>query len=679
MLFLLLLVSNLSSAQTQFWQQTNGPLGGRINCFALGSDGSILGGTELSGVVRSTDDGNSWNRTGLTNTGVSSVASRGQKIVAAASGIRLSNNMGSDWIHAGRSDQSRGLHITSEGHIFITTDSPCQFCKGIARTTDDGTTWLARYFIFNSLVTGVASASDSVVIAGALSGIWRSTDYGESWARISSFRVQSISVFDDIFFAPVTGGVYRGVYKSTDLGLTWTYISDGVPINSSSYSLTINSTGYIVVSAGNLLFRSTDNGTTWQPAGQLAGEIYPVALTNNNTIIAAADNLVFRTTDNGTSWYEAVNGLVCTVVSSSIISTNGDYYAATLSNGIFRSTNHGSDWQKPSAQVPSPYGEYRLCAGRNNSVFVSNVHDVYRTSDDGESWTRLNIMGPDTLLTDIATNRLGHLFVGSYGVGRSTDNGTTWSRLLTNRVVSHISINQSSGYLYVGTTYPYTVFRSTDNGEYWEEVLTPDTEIEFLQSAEDGTVLVKTLNNTLYRSTDSGGAWTVSTSQFYVSALVSDGQNSLYAGTDSGLLISHNGGLTWNEANSGLFNSFISSLSIDSSGFLVAGTSGGVYRSVQSITSVPERSPLDAFYLAQNYPNPWNPATTIRYGLPHSSFVTLSIYNTLGQQVAQLVHEHQQEGYHEVRLDSDALASGIYFYRMHAGGYVESKKMVVLH
>jgi hypothetical protein len=85
-----------------------------------------------------------------------------------------------------------------------------------------------------------------------------------------------------------------------------------------------------------------------------------------------------------------------------------------------------------------------------------------------------------------------------------------------------------------------------------------------------------------------------------------------------------------------------------------------------------------SFSLDQNYPNPWNPSTRIRYGLPHNSFVVLTVYNTLGQQVAQLVNEQQEMGYHEAVLRGDGLASGVYYYRLQVGEFVASKKLLLL-
>jgi hypothetical protein len=84
------------------------------------------------------------------------------------------------------------------------------------------------------------------------------------------------------------------------------------------------------------------------------------------------------------------------------------------------------------------------------------------------------------------------------------------------------------------------------------------------------------------------------------------------------------------------------------------------------------------FQLSQNFPNPFNPTTTIRYGLAHRVNVTLIIYNTLGQQVATLVNEDLEAGYHDMRFDGRNLASGVYFYRLQAGDFVQTRKLLLL-
>ena len=85
-----------------------------------------------------------------------------------------------------------------------------------------------------------------------------------------------------------------------------------------------------------------------------------------------------------------------------------------------------------------------------------------------------------------------------------------------------------------------------------------------------------------------------------------------------------------------------------------------------------------SFALAQNYPNPFNPSTTIRYALARRTDVKLTVFNTLGQLVVILVNGEVEAGYHEVQFDGAALASGVYFYRLQAGDFVETKRLMVL-
>jgi hypothetical protein len=87
---------------------------------------------------------------------------------------------------------------------------------------------------------------------------------------------------------------------------------------------------------------------------------------------------------------------------------------------------------------------------------------------------------------------------------------------------------------------------------------------------------------------------------------------------------------------------------------------------------------LDKYNLSQNYPNPFNPTTTINYSLPNSSFVKLVVYNSIGQEIATLVNETIAAGNHNVEFDASNLPSGIYFYKLQAGSFVETKKMILL-
>jgi photosystem II stability/assembly factor-like uncharacterized protein len=84
------------------------------------------------------------------------------------------------------------------------------------------------------------------------------------------------------------------------------------------------------------------------------------------------------------------------------------------------------------------------------------------------------------------------------------------------------------------------------------------------------------------------------------------------------------------------------------------------------------------FYLEQNYPNPFNPVTTIKYQIPESEKVTLNVYDVLGNEIARLVNEEKPAGSYEVEFDASGLTSGIYFYQLRTGNFVETKKMILM-
>jgi hypothetical protein len=115
---------------------------------------------------------------------------------------------------------------------------------------------------------------------------------------------------------------------------------------------------------------------------------------------------------------------------------------------------------------------------------------------------------------------------------------------------------------------------------------------------------------------------------------------------------------------------------------LFAGTRGGVWRRPLSdmITSV-ERLSTDLpthFSLEQNYPNPFNPATTITFALPVKSFVSLKLFDALGREVETLLEEELSAGTYSKQWDASGSPSGVYFYRLQAGSFVETKKLILL-
>jgi hypothetical protein len=101
-----------------------------------------------------------------------------------------------------------------------------------------------------------------------------------------------------------------------------------------------------------------------------------------------------------------------------------------------------------------------------------------------------------------------------------------------------------------------------------------------------------------------------------------------------------------------------------------------IYGNLVSVES--EQFPANNFSLSQNYPNPFNPSTSIQYAVDSKQFVTLKVYDLLGREVATLVNEEKPTGKYELEFDGSKLPSGIYFYQLKAGGFVETRKMILL-
>lgn len=109
-----------------------------------------------------------------------------------------------------------------------------------------------------------------------------------------------------------------------------------------------------------------------------------------------------------------------------------------------------------------------------------------------------------------------------------------------------------------------------------------------------------------------------------------------------------------------------------------AGGGNGMQRpSVSGALESVASSPLE-FALLQNYPNPLNPSTTIKYNLPIDAHVTLKLYDVLGREVLTLIDERAEGGHHSATLDGSRLSSGVYFYRMQAGAFSQTKKLLLL-
>ena len=100
-------------------------------------------------------------------------------------------------------------------------------------------------------------------------------------------------------------------------------------------------------------------------------------------------------------------------------------------------------------------------------------------------------------------------------------------------------------------------------------------------------------------------------------------------------------------------------------------------RSASRAARATEAVPTE-YGLSQNFPNPFNPSTLIRYAIPVKSHVLLTVHNLLGQVVATVINQDQEAGFHEIRFDAANLSSGVYLYRLEAGKFIETRKLTLV-
>ncbi len=372
--------------------------------------------------------------------------------------------------------------------------------------------------------------------------------------------------------------------------------------------------------------------------------------------------------------------------------TTVDHYY--IGGGTFLSSDNGNSWDtiriSPSGNVAN------VLAIKDTVLFAHADGGVFRSTDNGSSWTSIDSGLTNYDLTTFAFSGT-NIFAGIYGQGvfLSTNNGDSWTAANTgmeDAYVECLAIRDTE--LFAGTD--KGVFLSINNGTSWTAV--SNGLIESVHWIGLGTTVVQALTfigGTLFAGTDGGGVffttnngtnWFNSSSGLTfaggnVMSLVTSGDR-LFAGTWGGVFLSTDHDTTWSAVNTGSLDSAVYSLAIKDS-FLFAGTWGhGVWkRTLSEMTTsvkqadnrVPKR-----FALLQNFPNPFNPSTIIGYQLTTNVFVSLMVFDVLGRRVETLVNERQSAGNHSITFNAGSLPSGIYFYRLDAGTYHDTKKLLLL-
>lgn len=273
----------------------------------------------------------------------------------------------------------------------------------------------------------------------------------------------------------------------------------------------------------------------------------------------------------------------------------------------------------------------------------------------------------------------------------STNSGDSWTEYkVNNESIKALDMSPSSKNIWYAYTSAGKIYKTTDYGTTWGLQGTTTSLYSITVDATDPTILyadqyINSMDN-ISKSTNSGFTWGIFYPNLYIRDIYSvpGAPNTLYASSwGSGVYKTTNGGTNWSQSNVGLtyLNCFVVRNQPGStSSFLVATYGGGVFGYNYTATDIKKEKDIIpvSYTLYQNYPNPFNPSTKIRYSLPQTTHVKLTLYNILGVQLLTLIDTEQPVGNHEIELSGNNLASGVYFIRMNAGNYSVMKKIMLM-
>lgn len=705
------------------WVQTNGPYGG--NAHSLAISGNDIFACFNGEVFRSTDYGSSWNSANMTDLASNWIVADSENIFVGTGGIGIyhSTNKGVNWNTVNNGLPSfidiSNLAIIGKNLFASTLNGTVKNPKHcVYRSTNSGSSWVSsnvglENIEVNVFSSGQSSTGDTNIFAGTSNGVFVSTNNGELWSSIGlgNTNISSIAIIPNGTNNPsIFAGSIHGISLSTDTGLHWSFVNSGITdtlISALSVSYNISGDPNIIAGTqGGNVYISNNRGRSWDIAntGLITGtwewgdRIFSFNVSGNYIYVCTIAG-IFLSTNNGLNWksvnYGAAFATVNALAVASNNTVNNTIIAGTFLSGIFLSSENGSNWVAANNGIHSI--DINALAINGKYIFAGSSTGVFLSTNNGISWDSVGLNGKEVVSLLATSDSRGNsvILAGTWdGAFISTNNGGIWISigLSTNDVESLAVITDDSTIMniYAGTR-GSGIFLSTNKGASWipkNTGLPMFSNIQNLFYHGHNLFAINEYDSLLYISTDKGSSWkprlTTTSHNDIIDCLTfnpeSGGESDIYVGTSQGLMVSKDNGLTWHSFNEGFTDINIRSLVISGS-YIYAG-GNGVWRRPLSdfVTGVKDKKNNlpTSFSLNQNYPNPFNPTTTINYSVPKSGFVTLKVYDVLGREVTTLVNENKPIGNYSVQINASKLVSGIYFYRMQAGDFVQTKKLILL-
>jgi photosystem II stability/assembly factor-like uncharacterized protein len=555
--------------------------------------------------------------------------------------------------------------------------------SGVFHSTDEGESW--QYIGLGSAnVSAILADTGGIIIAG-INGytdvggpeLHRSTDGGETWTRILEHRQLKLIIAlakdsADNFWLAQTESLLR----STDRGGTWDSVTSMFRVPKSAVTaFTVRPDGSLLVGTTSGPYLSTDDGASWTISSGWpdSADVLGFAVFDT-TIIAGTDIGILQSTDGGASWEERNRGMLSSVYN--LVAGHGNRLMARTGVGVQVTADGGTSWKRIS---PNSESANALAISPAGTFFIGTDRgSLYSSSGDGSSW---RVTRPAHRITSLGTNNDGHLFAAMrYGVmNRSTDDGLTWDSTtipFSASGVFAIAFDSATGYAATDDG----LFRTTDNGGTW--LSTNITErVESIAFGQHREVYVRGYQ-TLHHSTDNGTTWTSFTPSLPISSLAVTAQGTLMAASadrrnDSKRYVfqSDDGGHTWNPAQQGLPpDSLATELATSLDGTIFVGTRGyGIYRLSEGPLSVRYDNVVDDGIEVITTDG----GATILLASEAGVHTDIAIYNSLGQRVASLFSDEPGAGTHRFTWLANGLPSGVYVVNICRDGRCATRRVVI--